>query len=636
MVEKVIKIIVNTKEASSEIKTLFNDMVKREKDAQKESKKTEESIENIGTTAEKSGKKQVITVNKTSKAVEFLDKQTGGLASTFLELSKAAEKGGAAMKSALISTGIGAVVALVALLVENWDEISKFIGISNDKLQNKITYQTEILKITSDEYDLLKLQEENLQLQGKSLTEIRKLRKESLAEQLKQNVALLETLELQLEIERSSNKQVTLWEQIKIGALSAINPSAKGLLTAKAMNSESEKTKEINDKIKEAKEKILNIENETLSIDIKANKEAEDRRQKKEKADLEEQNRLDKITNLEIKYLKQKQDLDVKTSEQKLELQRKRAIEELNNLKGSEEEKREALLAINKLYDEKDQQLKKDNAAKELAIDDEIAEIKRTAENQRRLKALEDASKDENLNPLEKLEKQKEALELENTILEEDYLIKQQLYEGNLVALAKLDEDYKDKQIAINKELAENNKNTEEEKGKVKTKSAEFAMELQRIVEGNAVKLADQTLSNIASLAKEGSDLAKGVAVAQATMDTFKGAVSAYAAGSSVGGPAGLVLGPVSAALAVAAGLGNIKKILSTKPIEKGAPSGAASGGGAAVPQAPAFNLVEGSGTNQIAESIGGQNKPLQAFVVSSEVTTAQGLDRNIVDNSGF
>ena len=288
------------------------------------------------------------------------------------------------------------------------------------------------------------------------------------------------------------------------------------------------------------------------------------------------------------------------------------------------------------MYDDKEEQLKRDKATKELAIDDEIYELKRVAENKRKLKALEDASGDDNLNPLQKLEKQKEALELENTILEEDYLIKQDLYEGNLLALAKLEEEHKDKQIAINKELAENSKNTEEEKNKQKTKSAEFAEKLNKIVASNEVKLADQTLSNIASLAKEGSDLAKGVAVAQATMDTFKGAVSAFAAGSSVGGAAGLILGPVAAGIAVAAGLANIKKILATKPIEKGAPSGAASGGGAAVPQAPAFNLVEGSGTNQIAESIGGQNKPLQAFVVSSEVTTAQGLDRNIVDNSGF
>jgi len=86
------------------------------------------------------------------------------------------------------------------------------------------------------------------------------------------------------------------------------------------------------------------------------------------------------------------------------------------------------------------------------------------------------------------------------------------------------------------------------------------------------------------------------------------------------------------AGLAVAAGLLNIKKILSTKPIEKTAPSGGASVPSA--PTAPSFNLVQGTGSNQIADSVNKGNQPIKAFVVSSNVTSAQALDRNIVDNS--
>ena len=39
---------------------------------------------------------------------------------------------------------------------------------------------------------------------------------------------------------------------------------------------------------------------------------------------------------------------------------------------------------------------------------------------------------------------------------------------------------------------------------------------------------------------------------------------------------------------------------------------------------------------NQIAEGISQQPTPLRAFVVSSEVTTAQSLDRNIEENASF
>ena len=51
----------------------------------------------------------------------------------------------------------------------------------------------------------------------------------------------------------------------------------------------------------------------------------------------------------------------------------------------------------------------------------------------------------------------------------------------------------------------------------------------------------------------------------------------------------------------------------------------------------PAFNIVGASGTNQLADAIGGQSQqPIQAFVVSSEVTTSQELDRNIIDEASI
>ena len=69
-------------------------------------------------------------------------------------------------------------------------------------------------------------------------------------------------------------------------------------------------------------------------------------------------------------------------------------------------------------------------------------------------------------------------------------------------------------------------------------------------------------------------------------------------------------------------------------------------GGGGAAPQlgggaeggaeAPAFNLVEGTESNAIQDSITGQDNAVKAIVVSGDVTTAQSADRNAVDSSGF
>ena len=61
------------------------------------------------------------------------------------------------------------------------------------------------------------------------------------------------------------------------------------------------------------------------------------------------------------------------------------------------------------------------------------------------------------------------------------------------------------------------------------------------------------------------------------------------------------------------------------------APSGV--GGGSAT--APQFNVVGNSGLNQIAETLG-QQQPVQAYVVANNVTTAQSMDRNIIQNASL
>ena len=61
--------------------------------------------------------------------------------------------------------------------------------------------------------------------------------------------------------------------------------------------------------------------------------------------------------------------------------------------------------------------------------------------------------------------------------------------------------------------------------------------------------------------------------------------------------------------------------------------SGSSGGGGAGATtvQPPDFNIIGSTGVNQLAEAIGSTEKePLRAYVVSSDITTKQALDRNI------
>tara|TARA_R100001443_G_scaffold602_3_gene2395 strand:- start:182 stop:1975 length:1794 start_codon:yes stop_codon:yes gene_type:complete len=139
-----------------------------------------------------------------------------------------------------------------------------------------------------------------------------------------------------------------------------------------------------------------------------------------------------------------------------------------------------------------------------------------------------------------------------------------------------------------------------------------------------------QTLGNIATIVGKNSKFGKAIAIVQALQDTYAGANKALAQGG--------MFGFVGAAAVIAAGIANIKQIAASKPPP--APNGGSSGGGVSVPAAsapatPAFNVVGASASNQLAEAIGEQaQQPVQAFVVSNDVTTAQELDRNIIQGA--
>ena len=123
------------------------------------------------------------------------------------------------------------------------------------------------------------------------------------------------------------------------------------------------------------------------------------------------------------------------------------------------------------------------------------------------------------------------------------------------------------------------------------------------------------------------------VASAKATVATAEGAAQT----AKVGFPQNIPL--LIGYAAQAAGI--ISAIKSATGTAKSAVSNIGGGGGSIVepsaPQAPAFNVVGASGESQLADAIGGQTqKPTRAFVVSNDVTTAQELDRNIIEGASI
>jgi len=135
--------------------------------------------------------------------------------------------------------------------------------------------------------------------------------------------------------------------------------------------------------------------------------------------------------------------------------------------------------------------------------------------------------------------------------------------------------------------------------------------------------------------AKRAFNVQKAAQIAGASIETFRSAQSAYLSQFlPIPDPSSPVRGGVAAGIAVASGLTNVAKIASQK-FEGGGASGGSSFSGGSVgsgaAQAPSFNVVGDSGINQLAQL---QQAPVQAFVVSGEVTTSQALDRNRVENA--
>ena len=146
-------------------------------------------------------------------------------------------------------------------------------------------------------------------------------------------------------------------------------------------------------------------------------------------------------------------------------------------------------------------------------------------------------------------------------------------------------------------------------------------------------------LKTLAGLIGESTAAGKAAAIAATTIDTIQSGVSAFKGMvAAVPGPVGIALGAVAAAGALASGYASVKKILAVKTPGGGGGGGAAGGGGfAPPPPPPQFNIVGQSSTNQLSQTIAGQqNRPIQTYVVGNQVSTQQSLDRNAVATSTF
>lgn len=194
-----------------------------------------------------------------------------------------------------------------------------------------------------------------------------------------------------------------------------------------------------------------------------------------------------------------------------------------------------------------------------------------------------------------------------------------------------------------------------DEKKAFEDEQREYKKKVEQQLHDSLFSMADSTASLIENMeqlgmkkSKAATTLRKGMALAQIAIDTGKAissaipmAIDAGKGAASIGGPFAGVLGAIATASSYAGSLAMItSNVVRAKSLLSGGGaggSGGSAGGGAAPSAPPQFNIVGQNSNNQLAQSIGkSQNRPVEAFVVSGNMTTAQSLDRNRIATATF
>jgi len=211
-----------------------------------------------------------------------------------------------------------------------------------------------------------------------------------------------------------------------------------------------------------------------------------------------------------------------------------------------------------------------------------------------------------------------------------------------LIELAKQQgQDTLDLEIAQANEINDIRIRIDEEDRKRKQESAEADIELATKTAAAKEALLNKTSSTAtkaAELLGKNTLAGKALSIAAATINTYQGITAELATKTVTPFEIGLKIANV--AIIAATGFKAVKDIVSVKVPGGGgggsAPSlsaGISGGGGAS--SAPKFNVVGNSGVNQLAGVIAGkENTPVKAFVVAQDVTTGQGLNRNIIESA--
>lgn len=584
-------------------------------------------------------------------------------------------------KKALISTGVGALVVAVGLLVAYWEDIKGLVnGVTGE--QQKLNEDTlKNLEVQKEKLEAIDGQSNQLKLQGKTEKEILQLKIAQSEEAIRaaeinvQNAKL--TKKAQVEAAQRNKdilkgilnfqnaplklllKSVDLVSEglVKIGVLDqATNLSeelfdwtSKLVFDPEATAAEGDKTiKEAESTLNQLKEQKAGYELSIKDMDKAAGEKASAERQKQADKELEANKILDDAKTKLMDEQKQKEIAIEQAYAEKFLKLKEAGIEDDGSLEAAKQKELNALrLETEGEFQKKLNEITTQTRLEGIKDENEKARQQILAEFEKQRKDVLDNEKF--------TAEQKETLKLELARQEQQALDALQLTIDQANAekeLAELDRQMQqaDMSFQIERNLIDQKQMLLEEqfeKGLI-TEAAyteavrantEARIELDKKEADAKLENAERIsglLSGVSDLVGKNTAAGKATAIAATTIDTYLGAQKAYTSQLVPGDPSSPIRAALAAALAVAGGIKNVRSIIRT-PVPGGKGGGASAPDiSAAAPQvASAVPTVGTSPVTALGQVMQNQ-PPLRAYVVESEVTGTQRRVADIERRAGF
>jgi hypothetical protein len=604
------------------------------------------------------------------------------LAITFKGLTAGANT----FKKALISTGIGALVVAVGLLVAYWEDILSLVGgVSGE--QKKLNEATQKdLVANQEKLEAIDGQTNQLKLQGKSEEEILQLKMAQTDEAIKSAEINLQNAEAtkQAQVDAAKRNQAILSGILNFisfpltAILGSIDLISQGLVQLGVLEEATNLREDTFDylssfvfdpeavaeegdaTIKEAQGTLDKLKEQRAGYDL-ASMEAQKAAGEKASAERDKQNQkvldaekiLQDARNKMLSEQKQQEIAIEEAYKEKIKKLEEAGFQDDGSLLAAKNKELQAVQdKFRKEEEEKNAEFLK--AQNEIRTQTRLEGIKDENEKAREQILIEyQKQRDEILNNEKFTAEQKTSLLLDLKDQEKQALDALQLTidQANAErALAQLDMEMQEAEASFQiqrnlidqkdkllKEQLTNQLITEQQYTDAVKANSEARMEIDK--KENEAKMANAAmaaglLGTVSDLVGRNTAAGKATAIAATTIDTYLGAQKAYTSQLIPGDPSSPIRAAIAAAIAVAGGIKNVREIVKTKVPGGGAASApsisAAAPGG--VPQVPTIG-------NSPITALGAAmqpTQPLRAYVVESEVTGTQKRVADIERRAGF